>query len=418
MPNTFALPYHNSVSAWWAALRTDDPRLTYPYVMGMMGGVARTVFCSPDCLCAERREVERAGTAAIESMGYRVRALGDRRLPPARFRAGLRKALERGWPVPWFGAEREGLLTGYDERGDLFFGVSVDLAGERREEALSLQTLRDMEVYTVRRSARPRERRSRRELSALIEWVTFARRPPVLRECAAVSAPVPVGVGLAAYEVWAEALISRTGGWEASLSRALRWLDARRAAAAFLREIAGRQRTAFAHRLRLAAKRIEEEITTTWEPLVGHLSLFTRSSAPFSRTARAQAAAWIRRAGELAAGAIDLIEEAALGASHLPAPLYAALLEPPDGPLEGVALQETLYLARAGTRPFRQLAARRLSGARSPQAVSTLAQMLYDPEEAIAETALRALEQSGPQGTRIVERYRAERAGENAGAAR
>jgi hypothetical protein len=102
----------------------------------------------------------------------------------------------------------------------------------------------------------------------------------------------------------------------------------------------------------------------------------------------------ITLAVHLADEAAHLIAEAALRQSGLSATASIAILEPPSEPLEGIALNEALYAARAGTRPVRELAARRLAGAEGHAAASTLTQLLYDNDGCVAATALWALQQS------------------------
>ncbi|HLV81971.1 MAG TPA: hypothetical protein VKT32_16905, partial [Chthonomonadaceae bacterium] len=62
-----------------------------------------------------------------------------------------------------------------------------------------------------------------------------------------------------------------------------------------------------------------------------------------------------------------------------PAVAQEALLSPPAEPLSDIARRELIYLARAGTRDIKVLAARRLQPEkRHADARSTLEQLAYD----------------------------------------
>lgn len=380
-----ALPFHNGVSAWWAALRALDPRLTYAYVMGMTGGVARTVVCSNACLCREWREVEIAQRAAVETMGYRVRPLDAAKLSDERLWAALVRSIDHGVPVPWFMVDKEGVLIARDAGERAFLSRVVTSLDEQREEVLSLSDLRAAQVFCVTRSSRPKGLRSRREALALAEWTAYALRPPIAGGCATLPPPAWNAVGLAAYALWGD-LLERERDLSSEKRAVIRqrarwWLDARRASVEFLRELAGKQRTPYAVRLRRAAALFEHEITVF----------------PIFDGAIQNPKSEILRAADLAARAMEQVGEAALLRMRLAPEARTALLEPPDAPLRPTAFQEVLYLARAGIRPLRQLAARRLAGSDSPQAVATLTQLLYDPDGPTSETALWALQRIAPE---------------------
>jgi len=124
--------------------------------------------------------------------------------------------------------------------------------------------------------------------------------------------------------------------------------DARRLeeAAAFLREVAGNKRDPVAVRLRRAAAR------------------FTEAHSP----------------GDVQ-DALHRLREAILLDLRLPAVAQAALLSSATEPLSDIARRELIYLARAGTRDIKVLAARRLQPERRhADARSTLEQLAYDPD--------------------------------------
>jgi len=416
-----ALPLHNGVSAWWAALHALTPRLTYAYVMGMTGGVTRTAVCSNACLCREWREVEIAQRAAVEAMGYRVRPVDTAQLSDARLQARLARSIDHGAPVPWFRPEKEGVLIGYSTESDAFLARAVTAFGEQREETCTLSDLREASLFLVTRSSKRKGLRSRREALALLEWTACALRPPIAGGCVSLPPPAWNAVGLAAYDLWADLLEQDDGGLKPSTEpgpehsrracpepaegnrtpntvlhrRALWWLDARRASAAFLRELAGKQRTPWAVRLRRAADLFEEEFSILDAGFSIAAGQNPRSQIPDPEWSEA-----LRRAGALAAQAMEYVAEAAFLGLRLAPTLRAALQEPPDAPLRPTDLQEVIYLARAGIRPLRQLAARRLAGSDHPQAIATLTQLLYDPDGPVSETALWALQHAAPEQCR------------------
>src|SRR5581483_4112677 len=120
----------------------------------------------------------------------------------------------------------------------------------------------------------------------------------------------------------------------------------RAAATAFLREIAGKSRTPVANRLRRAAAGLEAAQTD-----------------------------------EDIGAALLSLREAALWEMRLPAPALDALLLPPSVLLTDVERREMIYLARAGTRALRVLAARRLASERHhADARRTLEQLAYAPD--------------------------------------
>jgi hypothetical protein len=375
-----ALPLHDGVSAWYAALQCLNSRLSYPRIMGMTGGVYRTLFCANDCLCFEQYREREQAIADVEAQGYRVLPLNLSTQSLRRLHQRLLRAWQRGMPVVWFDPEREGLLTDYSPDKEVFTLEGVDQLGERNTTEQTTAQIRSLELYRVGRSRRHIGLNSRRVLNALLEWVAFALRAPVWGRCAALPPSVPCGAGLAAYSLWAEALKRdpprMPGSLHVLIRRARRWQNSRLAAAEFLCELAGTRRSAFANRLRYAATLFVREAQEAWTPL-----LQTQHAAT----------TLVRRAQSWEQEAVGYLMEAVVIALHLPAAAGRALLEPPEEPLTGIALQEMIYLARAGSPPLRLLAARRLTGSDHPQAVSTLTQLLYDSEETVSEMALHIL---------------------------
>lgn len=243
----------------------------------------------------------------------------------------------------------------------------------------------------IRRSRSPLGPRSNRELMALADWAAILHRPPSHDGCA---------TGLAAYDLLLNYLATRRSlpGRSASAVRALAvdWRSLRLNGAAFLQELAGKSRAPFANRLRAAAHLMEDE-AVVW----GSFSGVARLKPP-------QAVACVTRARDGARRAAGLLADALVIGLHLPRSVALPLFQEPGSPLEGVALEEMVYVARAGALPLRQLAARRLAGAESPRALAALQQLLYDADADIAEVALWSLMRSAPHRAHIyIDAYRA-----------
>src|SRR5262249_36106961 len=124
-------------------------------------------------------------------------------------------------PIPCFLPEGADVLVGYDASRRAFLARAVTEQGKVGVVVLGRADLRAAEVFTIHRAAKPKGLRSRREGYALAYW---AAAGPV--------APPYEGGGAG-------------GGC----------LDH---AAAFLRELAAKQRTPYAVRLRRAAALLEE----------------------------------------------------------------------------------------------------------------------------------------------------------------
>lgn len=128
-------------------------------------------------------------------------------------------------------------------------------------------------------------------------------------------------------------------------------------AAAFLSEVVGKRRDPVAVRLRRAATHFEQA----------------------------------RTPAEWQAGLLSL-REALLLDLHLPAVVQTALLSPAETPLSDIERRELIYLARAGTRDIRILAARRLGSERHHQdACNTLHQLRYDADPWVRASAHASL---------------------------
>jgi hypothetical protein len=150
--------------------------------------------------------------------------------------------------------------------------------------------------------------------------------------------------------------------------------------------MAGKQRTFFANRLRRAGALFQQEVSECFDPLL-------TKTAPITP---GELITTLHNAHDLAEDAAHILAEGLFPALGLSPLVVSALMEEPGDSLDGMALQELLYLARAGSRPLKQLAARRLAGARQKNATSTLGQLMYDPDKAVRETAMCSLQEIDP----------------------
>lgn len=60
-----------SETAWWEILHAREPTLTRPYVLGMMGRIARVAVCETGCACLLERETEISLQTGLARLGYR-----------------------------------------------------------------------------------------------------------------------------------------------------------------------------------------------------------------------------------------------------------------------------------------------------------------------------------------------------------
>ncbi|HSV72688.1 MAG TPA: hypothetical protein VLH79_02900 [Chthonomonadales bacterium] len=365
--------------ALWLAARGLAATAAPLWVAGLSAAPVRTAACASRCRCAEWREgVARVAEAAALLGLTAVPAPADRLLRSGRWGSPRR-------PFVWLEPRRAGALTVFRGRAVLE-GVDLDGAGYRVEP--SVDDAERAVILAVQRTARPRAGRHERVTHALADWAALGRRPALPGGCPRVALPCESATGLAAYGVWLRGLsLSARGGGESRVDalRARAWQRARWAGAAFLRAVAGAGRDPAARRLLRAADLLEREARDVLGPVGDRLAARRRSEA---RRLLAPGEA-------LFDAALELVAEAVLMRMGAPAGAEECLLGDPEAILEGSALQEVIYLARAGARPFRQLAARRLAGARAAQASATLRELLFDRDAAVAETALWALLRGG-----------------------
>jgi hypothetical protein len=341
--------------AIWQAVSQLAPAVGAVEFLGFTGGAFRTpVPGHADCPMM-LREVLRGVARGLPRLGIRMEVLplGSEHIEEAF--AQISPALRRGRPVPVVSASGETVIT----RSEELSGSALPSS----EGAVALLLTRERSTLGLR---------SHRELLTLADALADLLRPPALLEAA--DTVTWGGLGLCAYD--------RREEFPSPSS--VEWAEARAAAGAFLADLAGRQRTRYANRLRTAGILFGEE-------------------AALLRGARLADVCWDAR--RLAREAALLLGEAVLPALGLGPGVCQALLEDAGEELDAIAFREVQYLARAGAAPLRILAARRLAGAHVPESEATLFQLLFDSDFAVREAALWSLLQvSGPEAAHHLHR--------------
>jgi hypothetical protein len=358
------------LAVWWRAVSVIDPRIEYDSFVGLSVAPVELAVCAPNCQCRLCWGLKRASMAGLARCGFQAVSLKPPGAQPAAVSRRVLATVGRGTPVVCIGGARAELIMGsVDARHSVRVQRWVCDAWEERSESVSAVISSD--IYAIRRSRDPRGFSSQRNLRSLLAWLAASLRPPSRGGCA-VGGPRQIHAeGLAAYDIWAaNAKVEDT---DSGASRAGIWHDIKRSGAIHLESLAGSRRTRFANRLRQAATQCDGEAALCWSG------------------ATAATPAVVENGAQMAMEAAYLIGEAALPVAGLPSSTVTALLGHTDEPLHGVALNELLYLARAGTRPLRELAAKRLADAEGLAATSTLIELLYDEDGRVASTALWSL---------------------------
>jgi hypothetical protein len=160
------------------------------------------------------------------------------------------------------------------------------------------------------------------------------------------------------------------------------WAASRERAAEVLERWAGRDRRRVASRMRHAAGVMRERELPCLSPLLDLPR--RRPGTEALRCAHGFAGAASRTCALLGAAASEL--------AMLAPSLEAAWTEPEHEELGPGALGELVFLARAGMPPLRVLACRALAGSSDPLVHATLREVGRSPDQALAATALWALQ--------------------------
>jgi len=332
-----ALPYL-AVEKWLS------PAVSIPFFLGMTGGVARTAADTPSL--SDLRAMLLPGLAAL---GLRAEL---RPLPEED--AALRRCLNERLRhtalvlVYAFPGEPEIVSSEQASSPEQEAAVSADTGdGERKatRQAL-LVAIETGGEFVVRADTQGQEiwETAAGFRGAFTHWLRVTRAQTRGSRRANVRAALLRW--LAFSDAYPDRILTSEAG-DAAL---------RAYAAAFLREIIGRQRRPFATRLRWAADAFDQ----------------------------ARSEAYIQTA-------LYYIRLAVLLDLRLPAVMQGALLAPPVRPLNDIERRELIYLARAGTRDIKALATRRLTYERHHGDVcSTLQQLAHDADAWVRAAALSA----------------------------
>lgn len=150
---------------------------------------------------------------------------------------------------------------------------------------------------------------------------------------------------------------------------------------------AGRATTPVGRRLRWAAEVLDGIVTGGLRPAIEAERVGSQGAASTS----------LKRVAQLHDDLVYHLLDALCLATGASVRLHEALLHPPTNPLDGMALSEVVYLARAGAAPYRALAARQLGASSEPQAIATLRQLLHDCDGRVVGAALESCRQH-PEG--------------------
>ncbi len=383
-------------AVWWRALNDVEASLAFDYFAGISAAPSELSVCAEGCDCRMRAALHRSAGAAVKACGFAAAPPLLPRRPITKTVRRIESAIRRGTPVVWIDGAKGGIVRGVSSDGiqvlTLEFGTpGMDQGGLWIAKSLLADSIDNARIYLVTRSPERRGTRSQRELRGLAEWAAAALRPSSRGGCVKGGPLARHAGGLAAYNLWDEQM-RQHGNQATFVTRISTWIQVRRTGAAFLTRLAGKKRSRYANLLRRAAELYEQEAAAHWEPARARIqsagSMVSNETRNTVETAR-----------YIAEEAALLVAEAVYTGLKLPPVVVGALLEDPHELLAGVALNEVIYLARAGARPLRELAARRLAGSDNSSAVSALIQNLYDSDGRTAETALWALLQQPRPGS-------------------
>lgn len=363
-------PTPGACAGWISAVSALEPACSPLEIAAAVHVGARLTRCAPGCACRAAAEADAAWPAHLAAAGRTVQRVELAGLSPGSLSRRLRSRLAANQSLVWRGETLHGALQMQDAAaGFLLRTLDPDTAAAGPITARALAAGR---LWRVGRTRRPcATPRTMRQAVWLAEWIALALGPITPGGCPTGPGLAHAASGIAVYD-----LPGRPDDREL-----LAWAALRRWAAADLQRRAGSETRPLQRRLARAARLHAAE--------AGRLD-----------AARVAGEAWphlLLRARDLAQAAALEVYDGLLLHTGLAGAGFAALIDPPHEPLEGQALSETLYLARAGARPFRRLAARRLAGAASPAAIDVLCDLLWSPDGPTAVHALQSLRASAPE---------------------
>ncbi len=221
-------------------------------------------------------------------------------------------------------------------------------------------------------------------LGGLLDFVADLQHPIVQGECT-TRGVAHVGRGAAAYAAWETAMIGcqrlSSSRREAIMRHATSWSSMRLLASRFLISIAGARRTAWARSLRMAGSLAADEANMLHDALIGGQATIRVAGV----------VEVIREASSLARRIHGLAAWAALTGAGLDEPVTSELLRADGEPPDPRTVGSLIYLARAGSAPFRRLALARLARSSEPQALATIRESANDGDSDVADVARWAM---------------------------
>ncbi len=381
-------PARDGLCAWLESLATPGDSGARVRLLAASASWASLAFSSPSCLCRDLRQTEHDMRRGLASLGYRVEALtgGELRLKGARDRIG--RYLERGRLVPWFLGDEEGVIWRREEPGFRVRFVTLDGAiGERLAQPDELAAAR---LYLVRPAPSLREPRMLHDVHTLLEaaarWLLPHAHGGFCPRCEGTD------IGLAAMER-ARTAHRTSQAWAQDVPiarvRHARWTGRVSDGCAVLERLGIAASTARGTRVRYAHACLADAL----EDLRAAARAFTEAAAPAALPAAfGTYRCDIDDACYSIQGAFEWITAVACLRGRLPVHYRDLLFSGPAEPTPAGHLADLTYLARAGSPPFRRLAARRLGGLRGERsAATTVRQLLHDPDDMTALMAAGAL---------------------------
>ena len=379
----------DGIWAWRVAL-SGDPAVETRILLASGSSLA---FSSPGCLCRDLLEPECGIARAIGPLGRRVEPLRGRDLARKPVRRRVAAYARAGRVVPWFLGEREGVIFGGDETALRTEWVS--LSGARGECAFDAETMGDARLYLVRSAPSLRQPRAWREIHQALEFVTQWYAPYAHGgHCVACEGS---DTGTASLARMRSSRGQGTDGMPNEGVAVLRrriWMRRLADAHAAVERMCGRSRTRDATRMRRAAARVgaayealgraEDALPSPGEAAARPRTAFERFRTELAcvQDCMEDACGWMLEAACIRAG--------------LPQHYVSLLHGAPDERIAEGQVGDLVYLARAGSVPFRRLAARRLAPLAHARGVAaTLRQLLHDADDLTALLAARAILDSG-----------------------
>lgn len=325
------------------------PAISPAFVAGMTGGVARAVEETPAF-----SDIDALLLPGLAALGIRAELapLPEEETALLRF---LNERLRRGVPVPVFAFAEDAVdsVPGPPQAEELIDAENgEEVSHDVRLGPMTQQGL----AQSIRRGDAPIIWRNRDDQEAEENCSAFRTRFTHALRLLRAKGPGQRRANI-------QSALLRWLAFSAAFPEQLPTADVKNRlvlgrAAAFLREVAGRKRSPVTTRLRRAAE------------CFGHA-----------------------RTEEDIHAALHILKEAVLLDVRLPALAQEALLSPPHEPLSDLARRELIYLARAGTRDIKTLAARRLvSERRHPDVRATLDQLTYAPDTWVRATVTSSVE--------------------------